>query len=105
MNDLGAVSLRALNVDGLPPLSRLSAFVMALIRPQRPTTASRSGTASSPALCSTGRRTNTPWHLGHVSNLPIDAGCRHAELSEQQLGVFQGLVVAANVAAHLEVLT
>lgn len=31
------------------------------IRPQRPATASSSGTASSPASCSGGRRTNTPW--------------------------------------------
>ncbi|KAG1471528.1 hypothetical protein G6F54_014488 [Rhizopus delemar] len=61
VNDLGAVSLRALKVDSLPALSNPSAFVKALIRPQRPATASRSGTASSPASCSTGRRTNTPW--------------------------------------------
>ncbi|KAG0920104.1 hypothetical protein G6F31_020866 [Rhizopus arrhizus] len=61
VNDLGAVSLRALNVDSLPALSRPAVFVIALIRPQRPVTASRSGTASSPASCSTGRRTNTPW--------------------------------------------
>ncbi|MDR6600569.1 hypothetical protein J2732_001552 [Achromobacter deleyi] len=58
--DFGAVSLRALKVDSFPALSRSSAFVIALIKPQRPTTASRSGTASSPASCSTGLRTNTP---------------------------------------------
>ncbi|MNV91667.1 hypothetical protein D3C71_1861840 [compost metagenome] len=60
VKDLGAVSLRALKVDSLPALSSPSGLVIALMRPQRPATASRSGTASSPASCSTGLRTNTP---------------------------------------------